>query len=145
MKYTSEVVIKKPKDQVVNLFNNKKKYYDWMDGLENYEVVEGDFGEEGAKAELEFKLKGRDFKMTEIVIKNNLPEEYTVEYTSSGVVNIVTNIFEETEEQETRYRSENELHFSGIMKLFGFLMPGSFKKTSQKYLDDFKKMVEFDN
>ena len=39
--------------------------------------------------------------------------------------------------------SESEFQFQGFgMKLFGFLMPGAFKKQSQKYLNDFKNFVE---
>ena len=142
MKYTCDVIIRKPKDQVASLFHDKRKYHNWMEGLENYEVLEGRFGEEGTISKLDFKLKGRDIKMQERVIENNLPDNYTVEYKSAGVLNIVKNVFEETEYNETKYSSINELRFSGIMKLFGFLMPGSFKKTSQKYLEDFKSMVE---
>ncbi|MBD3275514.1 MAG: SRPBCC family protein, partial [Candidatus Marinimicrobia bacterium] len=46
-------------------------------------------------------------------------------------------------ENKTKWIQENEFQFQSIpMKIFGFLMPGSFKKQTQEYLDNFKEFAE---
>jgi hypothetical protein len=53
------------------------------------------------------------------------------------------NLFTAIDDNTTKYESISEFNFKGIgMKLVGALMPGAFKKQSQKYLDLFKQFVE---
>ena len=145
MKYTTVVEIDHPTDQVVRYFDNQENYFEWMEGLKKYEVNPGDFGQEGAEAEMEFLLGKRKIKIKEKVLRRNLPTEYVVQYEVNGVKNIVRNVFESTSQGKTRYLSENEFEFSGFMKLMAWLMPGSFKKQSLKYQTDFKRFVERNN
>jgi NRPS condensation-like uncharacterized protein len=60
----------------------------------------------------------------------------------NGVVNTISNKFEKISENQTRYYTENEFKFHGFMQFVAFLMPGAFKRQSQKYLDAFKKFAE---
>ncbi|GAB5524408.1 MAG: hypothetical protein Roseis2KO_22800 [Roseivirga sp.] len=142
MKYTTTIEIEKPLQEVITLFDNKDNYFLWMEGLQRYDLISGPFGQEGTQAELEFKLSGRKVLLKETVIKRDFPGEYSVNYIANGADNLVTNRFEAIDENRTRYHSENTFKFRGFMKFFALIMPGSFKKQSLKYQNDFKRFVE---
>lgn len=142
MKYTAEIEIKKPIDEVIALFDDPDNMSKWMEGLQSFEPISGTPGQVGAKSRLVFKMGKREIEMVETVTARNLPDELSVTYETKGIFNIVKNRFEKLSENKTRYLTENEFQFKGFMKIIGFLMPGSFKKQSMKYLRDFKKFAE---
>lgn len=142
MKYTTSVEIDKSIDDVIQLFDNPENNYKWMDGLQSYEQLSGPYGQPGSKARMKFKMGKREIEMIETVEVRNFPEEYTVAYTAKGVFNIVKNRFKPLPNNRTEFINEQEFHFTGFMKILGFLMPGAFKKQSLKYLNDFKKFAE---
>ena len=142
MKYTVEIEIDKPLDEVVKLFDNTDNLYKWMDGFQSMEHISGEPGQPGAKSKMQFKMGKRDIEMIETITEKNLPEEFTGTYEAKGVFNIVKNKFEALPEKRTRYITEQEFKFSGFMKIIGATMPGSFKKESMKYLQNFKEFAE---
>lgn len=142
MKYTVEVEIKKPIEQVIALFDNPKHMPKWMDGLESFEHLSGTPGQPGAKSKLKFRMGKREMEMIETVITRKLPEEFSGSYEMNGVKNIVKNKFIKTSENSTKYISECEFQFTGFMKIIAFLFPGSFKKQSLKYMNNFKRFAE---
>jgi hypothetical protein len=143
MKYTNEVLINLPRQRVVELFDNPDNLKYWQEGLQSFENLSGKPGEVGTKSKLTFDMGGRKMEMIETILKRDLPDEFSGTYEAPGVFNIVENHFSEVDANTTRYVSVNEFRFTNfMMKMIGFLMPGSFKKTSQKYLEDFKKFAE---
>ena len=125
MKYSVETEIDLPVDKVVELFDNPDNLDKWMEGLVNFETLEGTPGQPGAKSRLHFKVGKRDSEMIE-----------------TGVYNIVRNRCEERPGNRTRYITDQEFQFKGFMKIIALLMPGAFKKQSRKYLADFKRFAE---
>ncbi|HLA68422.1 MAG TPA: SRPBCC family protein [Bacteroidota bacterium] len=142
MKYTNEVIINLPVRKVVQLFDNPDNMKKWMPGLLSFEPISGKPGQPGAKSRLKFKMKNRDVELIETVTARNLPEEFSGTYEWKGMFNIVKNKFISIDENTTRHVAENEFQFSGMMKLFGLVMTGAFKKRSQEYLDLFKSFAE---
>ncbi|HRJ87241.1 MAG: SRPBCC family protein [Blastocatellia bacterium] len=142
MKYTVTIEIEKPIDEVVALFDNADNLYAWMEGLESFEHLSGEPGQVGAKSRLKFKMGKRDIEMIETITVRDLPDEFTGTYDAEGVFNIVKNRFEAINPTRTRYISEQEFQFTGFMKIFGWLMPGAFRKQSMKYLEAFKAFAE---
>lgn len=142
MKYTCSVDIDQPLQKVIDLFDNPDNMKHWQPGLLSFEHLSGDPGEPGAKSRLHYKMGKRDIEMTETIIERDLPRMFSSTYEANGVLNIQKNTFVPVDEQTTRYVSENEFRFSGFMKIMGWLMPGAFKKQSQKYMDQFKEFVE---
>lgn len=128
--------------EIVTLFDNPNNYPSWMEGLLSIKVIEGKVGEVGTKSLFRFKMGNKEMEMTETILVKNLPDEYKVGYTANGVSNTVKSTFSELDPERTLYITYNEFEFTGFMKFIAFIMPGSFKKTSQKYLDDFKNFVE---
>ncbi len=142
MKYSCEVLINAPVEKVIRLFDNPDNMYKWMEGLKSFEHISGNEGEVGAKSKLKFKMGKRQIDMIETITVKNFPEEFSGIYEVKGVRNIVKNKFVALSENETRYITEQEFQFSGFMKAIAFLMPGTFKKQSMKYLFAFKNFVE---
>lgn len=142
MKYTVEIEIEKPVDEVVKLFDSVENLYDWMEGLKKFEHLEGEAGEVGAKSRLTFQMGKREIVMIETITEKNLPKKFAGTYEAKGVWNSVSNSFEPVRENKTLYISEQEFKMGGFMKIFAFLMPGAFKKQSMKHLQAFKNYAE---
>ncbi|GAB5400376.1 MAG: hypothetical protein Aureis2KO_19610 [Aureisphaera sp.] len=143
MKYTTEIIIDLPREEVIHKLDNPENMKHWQRGLINFKVLDGTPGKEGAKMELEYKMGKRNMVLTETIVKNNFPAEFHANYDTKGVHNIQQNYFHEIADGKTKWVSESEFQFAGFgMKLMGFLMPGAFKKQSLKYLNDFKNFAE---
>lgn len=142
MKYTVETEINLPIARVVELFDDPENLKHWQPGLISFEPISGTPGQPGAKSRLKYKMGKRDIEMIETITVRNLPDEFSGTYEAKGVFNIVKNYFRPVSENKTKYISENEFQFKGFMKLIGFLMPGAFRKESEKYLLQFKEFAE---
>lgn len=144
MKYANEVVINLPLQKVIELFDNPENLSKWQPGFIRLEHLSGSPGQIGAKSRLIYKMgKGRrQIEMIETITHRNLPNEFHGTYETKNAFNIQKNFFTEITPGKTKWVSESEFKLSGLMKLFGWLMPGAFKKQSQKYLDMFKEFAE---
>lgn len=142
MKYTIEIEINKPINTVVELFDNADNMTKWMEGLQSFEPLSGTPGQPGAKSRLRFKIGKREFEMIETVSVRNLPDEFSGTYEANGMINIVKNRFVKLSDNKTRYITEHEFRVKGLMNLIAFLLPGTFKKQSLKYVNAFKVFVE---
>ena len=140
--YTNEVTIKAPRDKVVELFDSQDNLAKWQPGFISLSHISGEPGQVGAKSALKYKMGKREIEMVETITAKNLPELFSGTYEAKKVWNKVQNHFEIIDENTTKYWTENEFKMRGFMKLMAFLMPGAFKKQSQKYLDLFKDFVE---
>ncbi len=143
MKYTSEIIIDLPREEVIRKLDNPDNMKHWQRGLINYEVLSGTPGQEGARMKLQYKMGKRDLELIETIINNKFPSEFHATYDTKGVHNIQQNYFHDYEGNKTKWVSESEFQFASFgMKMMGWLMPGAFKKQSQKYLQDFKNFAE---
>ena len=142
MKYTNEVIIKAPREKVVALFDNPDNMKEWQAGFLSMELMEGQAGEIGAKHKLRYKMGKREIQMVETVTKRDLPNTFSVTYATPKVLNVIDSHFEDLGNGTTKYLTDNEFQLSGSMKIFGWIMPGAFKKQTQKYMDDFRDFVE---
>ena len=115
----------------------------WQPELITMETINGLPGKDGSKSKLKYKMGDKEVDMIETITKNNLPEEFNATYEAKGAFNTVSNKFIEINQEKTKWISHNEFKFSGVMKLFGLFMPGSFKKQSYKNMENFKKFAEF--
>jgi len=114
----------------------------WMEGLQSFEHLSGSPGQAGAKSRLKFKMGKREIEMIETINTRNLPDEFSGSYEAKGVFNIVKNSFKKISPTKTKYITEQEFQFKGLMKIIAFLMPGAFKKQSIKYQVDFRNFGE---
>jgi hypothetical protein len=142
MKYTNHVEIDLPINRVIELFDSLENMKHWQPGLQSYEHISGTPGQEGAKMRLRYMMNKREIEMIETITRRNLPDEFNGTYEAKGVYNIIKNRFVPLGPNRTKWISESEFRLSGIMKVFGFLFPGMFRKQSQKFLDLFKEFAE---
>lgn len=142
MKYTTTIEIDLPLDKVIEKFDDPGNMKHWQPGLLSFDHVSGEPGQPGAVSRLRYKMGRRDVEMTETITYRDLPHRFDGTYEANGVFNIISNRFESTGDSRTRWTSENEFRFKGIMKLMGLLMPGAFKKQSMRYMKYFKDFAE---
>jgi uncharacterized protein YndB with AHSA1/START domain len=143
MEFTSEVIINKPIAKVAELATDVKSIQKWQPQVASYETISGTPGEVGAKSNMVVNPGGRTIQMVETIVSKNLPHEYVATYEAPGVYNLVKNTFTEIDANTTKYTSYNEFKFTTLMmKVLGFVMGGSFKKSSDETLMNFKKFAE---
>ncbi|MBT8188787.1 MAG: SRPBCC family protein [Saprospiraceae bacterium] len=143
MKYTNEIIINLPVKKVIAYFDNPDNMKHWQKGLISFEHQSGEPGQPGARSLLKYKSGKKEVEMVETIKVRNLPEEFSGSYTMKGVVNNIHNSFESIDDRTTKWVSSSEFHFDGIfMKIISFLLPGSFKKQSCKFMVAFKDFAE---
>ena len=143
MKYTTEIIVKEPRDEFIKKILNYSNYKHWQEGLENFEHISGDPGTLGAKMKLNYKFGKRKMSLIETITYKNLPEEIHMNYDVKGMNNIQKNYFESTVDNYTKWVSKNQfIPTNFMMRMMILIMPNTFKKQSLKYLTDFKNFAE---
>ncbi len=144
MKFTCSVDIDLPVEKVVDLFDNSDNLKEWQDGFVGMEHISGTPGEPGATSKLTYKIGNREIELIETIVKKNLPDIFSGTYEAKAMVNSMKVRFESLSRDKTRYVCDIEYtRFNGFMpKMMAFLMPGMFKKQTQKWLDQFKSFAE---
>lgn len=141
--YTTTIVIDLPRDKMIALFDDVDNLPKWQRGLKSFEPLEGSPGMPGAKSRLTYQMGKREMVMIETITKRELPDAFDGTYEIEGVHNIVENRFSELGPDRTLWESHNIFQFASLpMKLMGWLMPGMFRRQSQKYAEDFKAFAE---
>jgi len=143
MTYITEIIINLPRKDVINKLDNVDNIKHWQRGLISVEHLEGIPGKIGAKMKFKYKFGKREMELIETITKNNFPDYFDAIYNAKNIHNIQKHKFVELSMNSTKWISENEFQLSGfMMKLMAFLMPGSFKKQTLKYMQDFKAFAE---
>jgi len=144
MKFTCRVEINKPVEKVVGLYDNSENLKEWQDGFVSLEHLTGEPGTSGAKTRLIYKIGKHEIELIETIYAKNLPQEFSALYEAKTMTNTMTNRFTPLGENKTRYETEIEYtSFNGILpKMMALLLPGVFKKQTQKWLDQFKVFAE---
>lgn len=142
MKFSTSIVIAKPIDELIRLYDSHENWLKWMKRLESIEHLEGIPGQEGAKSRLLFLYGRRKLEMIETVTERNFPDRFAATYQVKGYLNIVVNRFEKLDEQHTRYINEQEFRFSGFMRLLAPIFKRMMIKAGIRQLNDFKDFAE---
>jgi len=142
MKYSKEIVIDLPREEVIAKMEDPNNFKHWQKGFISYQHITGNPGHDQARSKLKYKMGKREIEMIETIVKNKLPNKLFVTYDAKGVFNVQKNYFEVEEGNSTKWISDNEFECSGFMKIIAFLMPGSFKKQTYIYMKDFKAFAE---
>ncbi|WP_394174184.1 SRPBCC family protein [Thalassotalea litorea] len=142
MKYTLEIDIALPVDRVIELFDNPHNLKKWQPDLISFETISGVPGEEGTESRLLYRMGNKEIAMTETITVKQLPQQFSGVYETDNVWNLVDNTFIPLSENQTRWIVKNEFKCSGFVKLMMMLMPGMFKKQSNRYMEQFKEFAE---
>jgi len=142
MRYSCEIQINKPLDEVVRQFDSEENLFKWMEGLQRIELVSGTKGEVGYKTKMIFLHKEKEMELVETILERDLPRIARFSYDSPMGYNEVAINISEIDTNTTLYTSDNYFKLKAPMSWFGFLMKGMFKKQSMKYLTALKNFIE---
>ncbi len=142
MKYESEIILDLPRERVIELFDDADNLSKWQPGLQSFEHLSGEPGQPGAKSRLVFDQNGRRLEMIETITRRNLPDEFSSTYETKGVMNWVVNRFYDEGGGKTRWVSENEFKFSGVMAILSLFMRRAFPRQTLEFMRHFKEFAE---
>ncbi|MDF1576212.1 MAG: SRPBCC family protein [Bacteroidales bacterium] len=142
MRYTCEILIHKPRAELIELFSNTENLSKWQPGFLSLTHLDGKPGEEGARSELVYESRKGDLVLTECILKKNFPEQFHMTYKSRGVNNRVENWFTEKEPGVTLWQTVNSFRFRGMMRLMAPFMKQAFIHNTMLHMDRFKLFAE---
>jgi hypothetical protein len=153
MKYTVSIEIALPLEKTAQLLADPSQLPKWLRGLVLHEPVSGVHGQPGTKSRVVLQMGNQKFEATETITRrepadlHGIPEGSVVyferEIAGEGMWSAARERLTEAGPDTTLWVSENEYRFSGVlMRLVGFLMPGTFRKQSLQHMQDFKEFAE---
>ncbi|MFJ9766316.1 SRPBCC family protein [Streptomyces erythrochromogenes] len=153
MKYTVSIEIALPRERVVQLLADPAVLPQWLRGLVLHEPLNGLHGQVGTRSRVVLQTGRQKVECTETITRrepadlHGIPEGSVVhferEIVADGMWSAVRDRLTEAGPDATRWVSENEYRFSGLlMRLVGRVMPGAFRKQSQQHMQDFKAFAE---
>tara|TARA_Y100001934_G_scaffold221476_1_gene264041 strand:+ start:153 stop:632 length:480 start_codon:yes stop_codon:yes gene_type:complete len=144
MKFVCSVTIQAPRDRVVAPGQDPDHLDEWQDGFLGLEPVTGQPGSAGSKTKLMYKTGKRKITLLETIVTNDLPDWFIGTYETEAMTNTMINHFTAVDEHHTRWDAEIEYTRIGalIPRILAVLVPGMFRKQTQKWLDQFKVFAE---
>lgn len=138
MKYTIELSIDMPREELIQLFDKSENLSEWQEGLKSIELLEGEYGKEGSTSRMVYAGRNSDLIIEGRVSKRNFPEEFCVTYTSKGVYNEVVNLFSEPETGRTHWKMINYFRFRGMMAVMAPFIKSAFTSNTLLNMERFK-------
>lgn len=143
MRFTLELPINKPREEVWKAFDNPQNMNKWQRSLTLFEPVSGTQGQPGAVSKLTFEEHGRQFELIEKVTYRDEPNRLDGVYENNFADNIVRNTFIEKGKDQTLWVLETEYQFKTlVMRILGPVMKKNYIARTQKDMERFKEMVE---
>ncbi|MAM62384.1 SRPBCC family protein [Maritimibacter sp. UBA3975] len=143
MKYIERIVIDRPRDAVVALFDDPDNLAKWQEGLVSFTHLSGEPGREGSQSKLVFRMGSRTIEMVETLEVRALPDRFTAVYEADGMWNRNENHFEELDDGATEWTMLCEFQPSNfLLKVMAIVTPGMFKKQTRNNMEAFKEFAE---
>jgi carbon monoxide dehydrogenase subunit G len=142
MKSTSEVIIDRPREQVLELIMTPGNFARWQPGVKKFELLSGQQGQPGARAKVVLDMHGLKLEMTETIVERRMPDVYTLRYEGKGVKNVVENRFYEDGPGKTRWVVTNTLDFSLATAMASGFIKDIVVKQNQESMQRFKAWAE---
>jgi uncharacterized protein YndB with AHSA1/START domain len=143
MKFKTELLINKPRLEVWKFFCDREKTNLWQPTLTKIEPVSGIQGQPGSESKWTYEENGREFSLTEKVLRFEEPSRYESLFENAFASNTVDNIFSEKGSNETVWTAETEYKFKTfLMKILGPFFKKNYVIRSQREMERFKEMVE---
>ena len=139
LSFSFKTEIKKPIEEVFELFRNRNKLQQWQPGLISDEKLDEKNGQKRYK--LTYRFGNRNMIMTETILVDALPH-YNVSYAMKGIINTVENTFVSQSQHSTLWISDTKFRFNGIKKLISIFMKRGFEAQTQIIMKNFKSFAE---
>ena len=140
MIFRNESVIRRPLPDVIRLFHNRQLQSKWQNGLVSNESLPAKDGK--AQYLLMYTLGRRKLKMTETILEDDLPTQYKVHVRVKGAQHIASNSFSALQDNSTKWISEVEFEFKGLMNVLARFMKKNFEQQTLMYMKSFKAFAE---
>ena len=144
MRFTCSVEVNLPIGRVVDLWQDPGNLTKWQDGFISQEHLSGVPGEAGSKSRMIYQIGKRRIELIETIITNDLPDWFIGSYHTDAMTNTMINHFVGVDDNLTRWDAEIEYtRFNALgPRVMSWLMPGMFRKKTQKWLDQFRGFAE---
>jgi hypothetical protein len=144
MKFTCSTEINLPLDKVIELYQKQDDLKLWHIGFVSKEVLAGLPNQTGTKSKIIYHNNNNVIELIETILPSKSKNEIIALYEHKHMINTMTSSFSAMTNNKTRL--DLQIHYSkfiGFMpRLMAFLMPGVFKKQTQKMVDNFKIYAE---
>jgi len=142
MKYTVKVKSKSSVETLSKNLQDPSLFKDWMNGLTEYNIIEGEQEKPGCKTELVFTgQRGRSFSMVEKIISMDLPNEVVTSYETDGVYNECKSRFYK-EESLSIYEMQTTFDFKFPANLYIWIFKYAFKKQTLRGMTAYRNFIE---
>jgi len=142
MEYTLKLAIARPRAEVARLFCDRGRLLEWQPSLKSIKLTRGSDNAAGAQ----YEQRNAIGAMRETVVKNELPNEYTVTYEIQNWMgcawNLHRNLFAERSANATEWTVVNKFECRGAVWLMAKLAPWLFKIQTRGYMKAFKRFAE---
>ncbi|MGB0368377.1 MAG: SRPBCC family protein [Flavobacteriales bacterium] len=142
MKFTAEVEIEKPIEELIVLIQDPENTLKWLEGLRSVKHVSGDERQAGAVSKVVFDSPAGRLHIKETVISNKLPDEYIMCYEGPGYTSYSNYCFESLSEGLTRFTMIQQVELKGALKLAAGLVKGKMKQQLSNSAESFKRFAE---
>ena len=139
------VTINRSVDEVWAYVYNPDNMPKWLNGLEKYEHVSGEFGQAGSKGLLHYDENGRKYVMEQEIVELVQNERILLKLTSKQLDMVVENCFKAKDTKVTEYVASAEFtRVSVVMKIMmAIFMPAKKAQTQhEEQVAKLKKLIE---
>lgn len=144
MKFSLEVDINKPIDEVLDVWKNEDLLIKWQDDFISKTLISGNPYQKEAVSVFKYSFGNKVMELEEIVLTSNLPTEFKALYVHEHMDNYQTTRFVKVNDHLTKYITEID-YFKfkkWLPKMLFKLFPKMFKNKSLKWMNQFKALVE---
>lgn len=143
--YTNKITIHATPEKTFRLFNDTSLLKEWMPGFNSITKISGEPGRRGSKAKLVLVQDGQTYEMTETILKNDPPDQFSFLLENAVLSNKIDMHFKKTPEG-TELSVNNIVSGNNIMwKSMFFFFGSRLKQQSDEMYDDLKTMIETSN
>lgn len=142
MKFTAEVEIAKPMDELIVLIQDPENTLQWLEGLRSVKHVSGEFRQTGAVSRVVFDSPVGRLHIKETVISNALPDEYIMRYEGIGYTSYSNYCFEKLSDASTLFIMVQHVELKGALKLAGGVVRSKMGQQLDMSAESFKRFAE---
>lgn len=143
MKYVESIVIERPRDTVVALFEDQDTYGQWQDGLVSVRPLSGTPGQAGARRELVYRRANRVVEVIETLEEQAMPDRCLTLRESFGMWRRDESHFEVLEEGVTEWTMLCQVRPTGFLpRLAARLLPQPFRRETRANMEALRDFAE---
>ncbi|WP_420553066.1 SRPBCC family protein [Tenacibaculum aiptasiae] len=142
VKYTTEVEISKPVNEVFADFENVELMKQWMPEVKSIQVLEEKPGKVGSTYKIEVDNQGRLITMTEKVLAYEVNKRISFHFDAENMLKTDDYVFTSNGNTTKIVQESICTSDSYIMRCLFPFFKGELKRINQSYLDAFKKASE---